>query len=112
MNIYKRFDSEKGRITPIGDVEGHAFGFIGDRDAASIRSANAPGCKAIVVDTFTYAACDGALQRTFQMVRYGKELLMTSWDGTETEKTIRFTTHASFNNLLAQYSKDSRWMQV
>lgn len=112
MKIYKKYDSEKGRTTPISDVEGHSFGFLGARDAAAIRCADAPRCNAITVNTAIYIA-NGSLVRTFQMIRYGKELVMVSWDGEKTpDACISLTTHAAFNHLLTNYDKNPGWMRV
>lgn len=112
MKIYKKYDSEKGRTTPISDVEGHSVGFLGARDASAIKNADAPQCDAVTVKTAIYSA-GSSLVRTFQMVRYGKELVMVSGDGPKTlDACISLTTHAAFNHLLTKYDKDPRWTQV
>jgi len=110
MQVFKKYDSEKGRTTPIADVEGHSFGFLADKDAAAIRFAGAHGCAAIPVNTVVYAA--GNLLRTFQMVRYGRELLKVSWDGEKKDITINLTTHAAHNDLLTRYDADARWTRL
>jgi hypothetical protein len=112
MKIFKKYDSEKGRTTPILDVDGHSFGFLAAHDAAAIKSASTPRCPAIVVNSATFSGT-GTLTRTFQMVRYGRELLRVSWDGEKhCDPTIAITTHAAQNDILAQYEKDARWTRI
>ena len=112
MKVFKKYNSGKGRTTPLFSLEGHSLGYLASHDATAIKSAGTLDCPALVVNSAIFST--NTINRTFQMVRYGWELFCVSWDGAKNDEsiTISVTTHSVHNNLLAQYSKDTRWRRT
>jgi hypothetical protein len=102
VTIFKNYSTEKQRTTPIFSVDGKAMGFLSSRDAINIAYRCAP------VDSAIYS--DGSsIQRHFHLMSYKSELFQVSWDGAKTAPTIKATTRAAFDALIAQYDRDARW---